>query len=78
MDAWCPFSDGEISTRRSSVSSDESGARAAVAELRKQQPQFTFKTFARSEHSVPTTSPVYKNWWGTTLIPACRRAGLPE
>jgi hypothetical protein len=47
------------------VSGDESGEGAAVAELRKQPPQFTFKTFARSECPMPTTLPVYKNWGGS-------------
>jgi predicted Zn-dependent protease len=57
---------------------DEAAAHATVAELRNQQPQYTFKIFSRAEGPMPTTSPVYKSWWETKLIPAWRHAGLPE
>jgi Flp pilus assembly protein TadD len=61
-----------------SANGDGSAAQAAVGELRKQQPKFTFRTFARLEKPMPTTSPIYKAWWETNLMPAWRNAGLPE
>jgi tetratricopeptide (TPR) repeat protein len=57
---------------------DEAAARTAVAELRNQQPQFTLKTFAHLEMLMPTSTPVYKSWWDTRVLPAWRHAGLPE
>jgi TolB-like protein len=61
-----------------SANGNGSAAQAAVGELRKQQPKFTFRTFAHLEKPMPTTSPIYKAWWETNLMPAWRNAGLPE
>jgi TolB-like protein/tetratricopeptide (TPR) repeat protein len=57
---------------------DESAARTAALELRRQRPKFTFRTFERLEKPMQSCPPAYKIWWTTKLIPAWRKAGLPE
>jgi hypothetical protein len=57
---------------------DESAARTAALELRRQKPKFTFRTFERLEKPMQSCPPAYKIWWTTKLIPAWRKAGLPE
>jgi len=57
---------------------DESAARTAATELRREKPQFTFQTFERLEKPMQSCPPAYKIWWTTKLIPAWRKAGLPE
>jgi predicted Zn-dependent protease len=57
---------------------DEGSARTAVAELHRQKPKFTFQAFERLEKPMQSGPQAYKTWWITKLIPAWRKAGLPE
>jgi adenylate cyclase len=49
-------------------------ARAAVAEARRLDPNIKLSTFDGKRAS----SPVYKEWFESKLVPAWRKAGLPE
>jgi TolB-like protein len=57
---------------------DMSAARAAVVELHRQNPKFTFRSFERLERPMPSGPPPYEIWWKSKLLPAWHGAGLPE
>jgi TolB-like protein/tetratricopeptide (TPR) repeat protein len=59
------------------VSGDQSTARAAADRLRGDA-TFNFAEFERLEKPMPSGPSAYKAWWESKLIPAWRRAGLPQ
>ena len=54
---------------------DEANARAATANLRQIAPNFKLLAWEKPSSSYP---PAYKEWYEAKLIPASRKAGLPE
>ncbi|TSA00441.1 MAG: hypothetical protein D4R84_00550 [Rhodocyclaceae bacterium] len=54
---------------------DDAKARAAVADLRRVNPNFKFSEFKRPQSSSPAE---YKEWFEKKYLPAARLAGLPE
>jgi len=54
---------------------DDAKARAEVAELRRIAPEFRISEFGKRNASGP---PAYKEFWDKKLLPAARRAGVPE
>ena len=54
---------------------EDAKARAAAAELRRVDPSFTLPAWREVAAS---NSPAYREWFETKLVPAWRKAGLPE
>jgi TolB-like protein/class 3 adenylate cyclase len=54
---------------------DDAKARAAVADLRRVDPNFRLTEVQKPQPSSPAA---YKEFWARKLIPALRKAGLPE
>jgi len=54
---------------------EDAKARAAVAEVRRLDPNWTLSSFRKNESSRPAK---YKAWFDGNVVPAWRKAGLPE
>ena len=54
---------------------DDANARAAAAEVRRLDPNWTLSSWRKKDSSKP---PKYKEWFESKLVPAWRKAGLPE
>jgi hypothetical protein len=54
---------------------DATKARVAAANLRRLDPHFKLLTWEKPDSSSPVA---YENWYEVKLIPASRKAGLPE
>jgi hypothetical protein len=55
---------------------EDAKARAAAAEFRQLKPNETLSTFQKTDVWHPPAK--YKEWVESKLVPAWRRAGLPE
>jgi predicted Zn-dependent protease len=54
---------------------DEAKARATTANLRRLDPNYKLLTLEKPDSSQPAA---FKDWYEAVLVPASRKAGLPE
>ncbi|MGA2548837.1 MAG: adenylate/guanylate cyclase domain-containing protein [Burkholderiaceae bacterium] len=62
----------------SAEAGDLTAAEIVVASLHEQHPEYSWHEFARLSQPGSTTPTAYRTFWETKLIPAWRKAGLPN